>query len=152
MLRLGRVVDLDWGPSLAPPRISRKAGAESIEHGRASGVIQIQRYGSALNANTHFHTLVLDGVYTAPDALSVPTFHSAARITSIEVAKLLFTVRSRVPRLCRRWGLMGEEDELAPPSSLSLKDSYLSSAPHRSRPFSAWFGARSRSTATASPC
>jgi len=91
---------------------SRKAQADSIPHGRTGGVNQIQRYGSALNANTHFHALVLDGVYTAPDALSAPTFHPATRITDAEVAKLLFTIRSRVLRLCRARGLMGEEDEL----------------------------------------
>ncbi len=91
---------------------SQKAHSESIEHGRTGGINQIQRYGSALNANTHFHALVLDGVYTAPDALSALTFHPATRITDAEVAKLLFTIRSRVLRLCRRRGLMGEEGEL----------------------------------------
>ena len=102
---------------------SGKAQADSIEHGRTGGVNQIQRYGSALNANTHFHALVLDGVYTAPDALSAPTFHPSTRITSTEVAKLLFTIRSRVLRLCRRRGLMREESELdvsAPSESQGL--------------------------------
>ena len=91
---------------------SVRAEADAIESGRTGGVNQIQRYGSALNANTHFHALVLDGVYTAPDAWSAPTFHPAARITNVEVATLLFTIRSRVLRLCRRRGLMGEEGEL----------------------------------------
>ena len=91
---------------------SGKAQADSIEHGRTGGVNQIQRYGSALNANTHFHALVLDGVYTAPDAFSAPTFHPATRIADAEIAKLLFTIRSRVLRLCRRRNLMGEEGEL----------------------------------------
>ncbi|MFT7487567.1 MAG: hypothetical protein ACI9F9_003428, partial [Candidatus Paceibacteria bacterium] len=91
---------------------SRKARYDSIAHGRTGAVNQIQRYGSALNANTHFHALVLDGVYTAPDALSAPSFHPATRITDAEVAKLPFTIRSRVLLLCRRRGLMGEEVEL----------------------------------------
>jgi hypothetical protein len=91
---------------------SRKAQSDSIEQGRTGGVNQIQRYGSALNANTHFHALILDGVYTAPDALSAPTFHAATRITDAEVAKLLFTIRSRVLRLCRRRGLLGEDAEV----------------------------------------
>ncbi len=34
------------------------------------------------------------------------------RIVDAEVAKLLFTIRSRVLRLCHRRGLMGEEGEL----------------------------------------
>ena len=91
---------------------SLKAGTDSTEGGRTGGVNQIQRYGSALNANTHFHALVLDGVYRAPNAWSAPTFHPAARITNAEVAELLSTIRSRVLRLCRRRGLMGEGDEL----------------------------------------
>ncbi len=102
---------------------SRKARENAIEYGRTGGVNQIQRYGSALNANTHFHALVLDGVYTAPDALCAPTFHPATRLTNSEVAKLLFTIRSRVLRLCRRRGLMGEESELdvsAPTESQGL--------------------------------
>jgi hypothetical protein len=119
--RLRYLLALDAGLCRAVRRVfiravfgfySRKAQADAIEHGRTGGVNQIQRYGSALNANTHFHALVLDGVYTAPDALSAPTFHPATRITDAEVAKLLFTIRSRVLRLCHLRGLMGEEGEL----------------------------------------
>ncbi len=93
---------------------SRKARADSLEHGRTGAVNQIQRWGSALNANTHFHALVLDGVYASPDALSPPTFHRATRFTDAEVAKLLFTIRSRVLRLCQRRGLLGDETECDP--------------------------------------
>ena len=60
----------------------------------------------------HLHSLVLDGVYTAPDPHSAPTFHPALRITDSEVASLLFTIRSRVLRLCRHRGLMTGEDEI----------------------------------------
>lgn len=91
---------------------SRQARAAGVPHGRTGAVNQIQRYGSALNANTHFHALVLDGVYNAADALAAPTFHPATRVTDVDVAKLVFTIRSRVLRLCRRRGLMGEEGEL----------------------------------------
>jgi hypothetical protein len=40
------------------------------------------------------------------------TFHSATRISNVEIAKLRSTIRSRVLRLCRRRGLMGEEGDL----------------------------------------
>ena len=89
---------------------SRKAAGEEIGGGKTGAVCQVQRFGSALNANLHFHALLIDGVYTAPDPHTKPVFHHARRITGTEVAKLLFTIRSRVLRLCRRRGLMGEEE------------------------------------------
>jgi len=53
-------------------------------------------------------------VYSAPDPLTPPTFHRARRITDAEVAKLLFTIRSRVLRLCRRRGLLLDDEEFLP--------------------------------------
>ena len=91
---------------------SRKAREDGVEGGRTGAVNQVQRFGSALNSNTHFHSLVIDGVYSAPDPLTAPTFHRARPITDAEVAKLLFAIRSRVLRLFRRRGLVGEEGEI----------------------------------------
>jgi hypothetical protein len=65
--------------------------------------------------NPHLHALVLDGVYTSPDAWTPPSFHRARPVTSGEVARLVFAIRSRVLRLCRRRGLLGEEGELEAP-------------------------------------
>jgi hypothetical protein len=45
-------------------RRARNRWAERAEQGGA--VTFIQRFGSALNLNLHFHTLALDGVYTYP--------------------------------------------------------------------------------------
>ena len=91
---------------------ARAAAEDDIEGGQGGAVNQIQRFGSALNANVHFHALALDGIYTAPDPFTPPVFHPARRITSAQVAALLFTVRSRILRLCRRRGLMRDEGEL----------------------------------------
>ncbi len=91
---------------------SRKARTDLTNHGRSGAVVQIQRFGSALNLNLHFHALVLDGVYTAPDAFAAPRFHPARPLTSAEVARLLSKIRSRLLRLCRRRGLLGDEGEL----------------------------------------
>ncbi len=90
---------------------SRKASREGIEGGRTGAVAQLQRFGSALNCNLHIHALVLDGVYTAADPHTAPVFTSARAITGADVAKLLFTIRSRVLRLCHRRGLLLDEDE-----------------------------------------
>ena len=91
---------------------SRRAEADAGARGQGGAVNQIQRFGSALNANVHFHALVLDGVYTAPDPFTAPVFHLARPVTDVEVASLLFTIRSRVLRLCRRRGLLTDDDEL----------------------------------------
>ncbi len=95
-----------------PGFYASRARKRGVERGRTGAVDQVQRFGSALNANVHFHALVLDGVYSAPDAHTSPSFHAATRITDAEVAKLLFTIRSRVLRLLRRRGLPSEQGEL----------------------------------------
>lgn len=92
-----------------------RALADGVAGGRTRAVNQIQRFGSAVNLNPHFHALVLDVVYTSPEAWSPPSFHRALRVASPELANLAFTIRSRVMRLCRRRGLLGEEGELEGP-------------------------------------
>jgi len=90
---------------------AKKAQLDGHARGRTGAVNQIQRYGSALNSNVHFHALVLDGVYTSTSALAVPTFHPATRFTDAEVMQLLKAIRSRALRLCRSRGFLGEEGE-----------------------------------------
>ena len=47
----------------------RGARARGIEGGQTGMVTALQRAGGALNVNIHFHTLVLDGVFSeAPGA------------------------------------------------------------------------------------
>src|SRR6059036_797783 len=50
---------------------AREAG---IERSQCGAVTFIQRFGGSLNANLHFHTLALDGVYVAGSSGS-PEFH-----------------------------------------------------------------------------
>ena len=59
----------------------------SIPRGQCGAVTFIQRFGSALNANLHFHTLVLDGVYARTERrptrflpLPPPSHHEVARV------------------------------------------------------------------------
>jgi hypothetical protein len=70
--------------------------------GRAGAVTAIQRCGSALNANPHFHTLVAEGVFEEhPDGSHhfVPLREPPG---DVEVARLLAVVRRRIIRLLRR--------------------------------------------------
>ena len=72
-------------------------------------VTLIQRFGSALNLNIHFHKLFLDGVYSFDRAR--PKFHRAPRPTPAELVRLLHTISTRVARLLERQGLLVRDAE-----------------------------------------
>ena len=67
----------------------------TVASGAKTGAITlIQRFGSALNINIHFHMLFLDGVYNFKGRR--PTFDRAPRPTPAELTKLLHTIGQRV--------------------------------------------------------
>jgi hypothetical protein len=86
-------------------RQARKAG---VSRGNGGAGTVIQRFGSALNVNVHFHVLLLDGVFTANEDGGLH-FHSAVPPTDKEVAKLLATIRTLIIRLLCRRGLIGDD-------------------------------------------
>jgi hypothetical protein len=87
----------------------RKAGY-SRKTARTGAVTLIQRFGSALNLNIHFHMLFLDGVY-------VDRFDGSARFrwvrspTSQELTQLAQTIAHRVSRFLERQGLLERDAE-----------------------------------------
>ena len=88
---------------------TRGARERGIAGGQTGMVTALQRAGGALNANLHFHTLVLDGVFT--EALGgALTFHPAPGPSDAEVAAALATIRHRVQRLLVRHGLEPGDD------------------------------------------
>jgi hypothetical protein len=87
----------------------RQAHRHGISDGRSGAVTAIQRFGSAVNLNVHFHTLVLDGAF-APDESGTPRFTRVPPSTDHEVARLLATIVRRIERLLRRRGLTPEDD------------------------------------------
>jgi len=91
----------------------RRATEEGIEAGRTGAVNRIQRFGSALNLNVHFHALVLDGVYTAASPFDAPVFHEASELCDEDVQRLVETIRLRVLRLLRRRGFLTDEGEVS---------------------------------------
>jgi len=98
-----------------------RAARDGIPAGRTGSVTVVQRFGSALNLNVHFHALVLDGVYTSAGPLAQPEFHTAEELEPEEVERLVRTVRERILRLLRRRGLLpaaGEERDSAQPEEL----------------------------------
>ena len=94
----------------------RRARGRGVANGRGAAVTAIQRFGSALNTNVHFHTLVVPGVF-ADRADGSRHFAPAPAPSEAEVARLLATVQRRVVRLVARHGieLANPEGELDDP-------------------------------------
>ena len=75
-------------------------------------------HAGSLNLNVHFHTLVLDGVFTETET-GVLRFHPAPPPSDEEVARLLATIRAGVRRLLERRGLESQDVDLAAPDPLA---------------------------------
>jgi len=69
-------------------------------------VTLIQRFGSALNLNIHFHMLFLDGVYLSGNADTPPRFHWVKAPTSNELTQLTHRMAERIGRILERRGLL----------------------------------------------
>jgi transposase-like zinc-binding protein len=92
--------------------------ARGVPGGRTGSVTVMQRAGSGLSVNLHFHTLVLDGVFSdgAGGALA---FHPAPAPSDAKVAAALATIRYRVQRLLVRRGLEPADDATGPADRLA---------------------------------
>ncbi|MBI3629049.1 MAG: transposase zinc-binding domain-containing protein [Candidatus Rokubacteria bacterium] len=103
---------------------ARGARERGLRDGRTGTVTVIQRAGSGLNLNLHFHTLALDGVFTEahPGAIE---FHPAPAPRDAEVAEVLATVRHRVRRLLMRRGLEPTDDATGPADRLAEESPVL---------------------------
>ena len=71
---------------------------------QTGAVTLIQRFGSALNLNIHFHILFLDGVYGS-DGLSL-RFRQVKAPSGIELTQLVHTIATRVGRYLERQDLL----------------------------------------------
>jgi hypothetical protein len=92
--------------------------ARGVPGGRTVSITVLQRAGGALNANLHFHTLVLDGV-CAEEPGGALAFHPAPGPSDAEVAAALATIRHRVQRLLVRRGLEPGDDATGPADRLA---------------------------------
>ncbi len=80
------------------------------DQAKAGAVTLIQRFGSALNLNVHFHILFLDGVYVErPDGRL--RFRWVKAPTSAELTGLADTIARRVGRFLERQGLLESDAE-----------------------------------------
>ena len=103
---------------------ARGARERGIEGGQTGMVTALQRAGGALNTNVHFHTLVLDGVFTEAPGGAL-AFHPAPAPTDAEVAAALTTIRQRVQRLLVRHGLEPGGDATGPADRLAEESPVL---------------------------
>ena len=85
----------------------RQARSQEYADPRCGSVTFVQRFGSALNCNPHFHVLMLDGVYVTSED-ETPQFVPAPRLTDEEVQQIVETTAKRVVRLLQRRGLLEE--------------------------------------------
>jgi len=83
------------------PRAAARAG---IADGQGGAITAIQRFGSALNINVHFHARVLDGVFRRPAPGAPPVFHPLPAPTDEEIARILQHIHGRVMGRLRRRG------------------------------------------------
>jgi hypothetical protein len=81
----------------------RRAGIRSAREGAGGAVTAIQRFGSALNLNIHFHTIALDGVYEAGET---PRFRRVDPPSRDDLDRVLSRARLRILRLLSRRGYL----------------------------------------------
>ena len=86
----------------------KKAGL-THKTAKTGGITLIQRFGSALNLNVHFHML-LDGVYTT-NRYGKRRFQYVRAPLSDELTGLVHTISHRIARLLERQGLLERDME-----------------------------------------
>lgn len=88
-----------------------KAGYQ-LKDGSTGAVTLIQRFGSALNLNIHFHILFLDGVYVYREDRP-PRFQRVRAPDKSELEELVQLISIRVGRCLERQGLLEQDAESA---------------------------------------
>jgi len=83
-------------------------------HVHPGSVTFLQRFGSAINVNLHFHCVFLEGVYLDRTAAGLkPRFVQAAPPTDTDIAEVVRKISRRVIRTLRRLGYL--ETGVEPP-------------------------------------
>ena len=80
--------------------------------GHTGAVTLIQRFGSALNLNIHFHMLFLDGVYRV-DGTGAPVFRQSAAPSAPDLQALLERIALRIGQTLEKRGLIERDIENA---------------------------------------
>ena len=83
------------------------AEEQGIKEPQAGGVTFVQRFGSALNMNLHFHSVAIDGVFSV--AGPTPVFHQLRGPTDEELADIVEAAANIVIETLRKDGYLTEE-------------------------------------------
>ena len=83
------------------------AEERGIKEPQAGGVTFVQRFGSALNMNVHFHSIVMDGVFSV--AGPTPVFFQLRGPTDEELADIVDAAANIVIDALRSGGYVAEE-------------------------------------------
>ena len=86
----------------------RQARGQGYRGARCGSVTFVQRFGSSINLNPHFHVLFLDGVYVPAAEGGAPVFVAAPPLADEDVQKLVETASQRIVRLLQRRGLLDD--------------------------------------------
>ena len=89
--------------------ITKKAGYNK-QTAQTGAVTLIQRFGSALNLNIHFHMFCFDGVY-AEDNYGKTRFYPIKAPTKSELNSLTHRISQRVAGFLEREGLLVRDDD-----------------------------------------
>jgi hypothetical protein len=82
------------------------ARRQKLAGAMGGAVTHVQRFGSSMNLNVHFHVMVLDGVYT-PDQQGRPLFVPVPPPTRDELAQVVRQVHRRTVAWLARKGYLG---------------------------------------------
>ena len=83
------------------------AAEQGIKDPQAGGVTFVQRFGSALNMNVHFHSVVMDGVFSV--AGPTPVFFQLHGPTDEELGDIVEAAANIVIETLRKDGYLSEE-------------------------------------------
>ncbi|NRB41420.1 MAG: transposase [Pseudomonadales bacterium] len=88
----------------------KKAGLTHNDS-ETGAVTLIQRFGSALNLNIHYHMLFLDGAYIKPKTGARPKFIPVKAFTATELTAVLNRISRRLVRFLEKTGYLGKDVE-----------------------------------------
>lgn len=83
----------------------RQADKKNITPGPTGAITAIQRFGSALNLNVHFHILCFDGVFSGATSDGRQDFHYTGTPTKPEIERLLADCILRAERVLEKHGI-----------------------------------------------
>ena len=87
----------------------RQAEDLGITDPRHGGSTLIQRFGSACNLHVHFHSIVIEGVYSVTTGL--PVFYRLRGPTDEETGDIIEVIATKVIRYLREKNYLAAEDD-----------------------------------------